>query len=113
MHTTCYATCVLVADRKMVATADCLLPHVRSTRRCTEALDKYLRRFLDKNEFRTACRYDQLSTSGHEDTRRPIYTLESPPKSPVVLFYMVKIGLHMRAGGGGAPWVRTPQRHLW
>ena len=43
-------------DRKMVATADCLLPHVKSSRRCTEAVDNYLRRFLDNNEYRSACR---------------------------------------------------------
>jgi len=43
-------------DRKLVETAECLLPHVKSTPRCTEAVDKYLRRFLDNNEFRSACR---------------------------------------------------------
>jgi len=47
----------LGVDRKLVETADCLLPHVKSTGRCTEAVNKYLRRFLDNNEFRSACRY--------------------------------------------------------
>jgi len=51
----------LVVDRKLVATAECLLPHVKSTRRCTEAVDKYLRRFLDNHEFRSACRYNDPS----------------------------------------------------
>jgi len=48
---------VFILDRKLVATAECLLPHVKSTRRCAEAVDKYLRRFLDNKEFRSACRY--------------------------------------------------------
>ena len=42
-------------DRKNMA--DCFLPDIKSTRTCTEAIDKYLRKFVVNKDYRSACRY--------------------------------------------------------
>jgi len=49
--------CAIDTDRKNMA--DCFLPDIKSTRTCTEAIDKYLRKFVISKDYRSACRYSR------------------------------------------------------
>ena len=54
-----YVGRVLMIDRKNMA--DCFLPDIKSTRTCTEAIDKYLRKFVVNKDYRSACRFTAQS----------------------------------------------------
>jgi len=75
--------CVLVIDVDRKNMADCFLPDIKSTRTCTEAIDKYLRKFVVNKDYRSACRF---TTQYCSHRRRLFYFLGATPFSPLLSF---------------------------
>ena len=50
----CIYTCLVVGSHRII---ECLLPHMRPTRTCTEAYEKYFRSYVVEKQFRNACRW--------------------------------------------------------
>jgi hypothetical protein len=54
---------------KRLSAFDCLLTELKTTRRCTEAVDRYLRRFINRQEYRSACRIISTAIKCFDDVK--------------------------------------------
>lgn len=57
-------------DRKYMV--DCFLPDIKSTRMCTEAIDKHLRKFVVDKDYRAACRVISIAMKCFQDIKNNI-----------------------------------------
>jgi hypothetical protein len=53
-------------------TADCFKPDTSSTQTCTDAIEKYLKKFINRKDFRMACRVVSMALKCYHDIKQNV-----------------------------------------